>query len=1266
MTDDAALVSPSVLQSLREIKQSIWYRIGTLHDDMNDPEAALSAFEKVLIQNPSNAAALAKIGILLMKKECYRDAISYLHPAVSINPENSPAWVALAYSYVMSEELDNAYQAYHTALSKITHHNDPTLWYGVGIMYDRMGLLDHALDAFHAVLNISPHFEAADKLYYDIGLIYKEQHKFELAHKYMSRVVSTKVQQPVAYAEALYQIGHIHELAGNIPSAMESYHSAVTRHPNHVKSLQSLAWLTYKSGNVEEASRLLGHAAQVEPNDANTFYLIGRMAMATNDYHKAYDNYQHAVYRDGKNASFWCAIGILYFHMRQHRDAMDAYSRAIRINPQMPEVWYDMGTLYEAYNQMTDATDAYHRVLQLQPNDPQATQRLQILRQAANGCGVISSTPSPLPRTAGPVVSPASAARAHTRSEAPERIGALPAPPRGPARNNLSASAPAPYPMSTPTSQIQTTKPVSTITSVPTTAAQMDPKLGPPRSSPITSAANGIVADSNAYPPVSQGKQYANVGHGNMSGNGPTGYSTGHDRRNSGPMPPVTAAPEASSQLSSLNNQQQHGGHFNQSRAPPEPISSRPMGRMAQGEKISLGISSQQQVIHPSQPLNTMPMLTSPTNGSPRRGVPGRGPGVAHGSAAKPGEKQDHWNGNDARRNGYGESVSGPDSNPSGHIPREVRADPQYAPRGPSQSHLGSMNGHQRSEYHNEQPNPSRGETLPSPGDKSPGLRPPHNHQRPTGPVPPNLNSMPSDDRSRLSASSSYERKATPAEALRPSTSKEVTRTSGDGSIRSGDENRYGSPASRNSRRSLPAPLLGPPTGFNGRPQGMNMPSMSRGDDHLDEAMLPRLRPLPDNKPNSPRKDRDSKTSVAGNQGGPLAPVRHIDNGMQPGSHRAWNDSHSPSAQRGNLHGTPQQTNGGSPRSQRSPSGGRVPRDQTGPLRPGEPMPSRDPRYGNIQQTDTQQSGRNSAGLNPGNDSSRFQEEGDGSRMKQYSAHESMSPRGSNVEHPSSGEALKGSGQAPQQPTVMTSETYGAAGSFPQTRNGQAESEREQYMQPVQDPNGPNMGASNGYHRGATPAGVGEGGNSSAVGREMRRAAKASPTDSHFGSGTPPSFSKSLPRVSAPNGLMSAPLGRKETESSADQNRSYFDRTQGSYGGSERRSSDVSNGYDVSPRGSKRKIDLVDDRTERSGDKQYPREQGEAGGSDGKPGISAMGRSDAPLYSQMSARSLPEPISTQRGDGEDGGHPQKRLRAHGIGEEGLPPLVNGGQLKSRE
>ena len=62
----------------------------------------------------------------------------------------------------------------------LTHRaQEPKLWYGIGILYDRYGSLEHAEEAFSQVMHMQPDFEKANEIYFRLGIIYKQQQKYD-------------------------------------------------------------------------------------------------------------------------------------------------------------------------------------------------------------------------------------------------------------------------------------------------------------------------------------------------------------------------------------------------------------------------------------------------------------------------------------------------------------------------------------------------------------------------------------------------------------------------------------------------------------------------------------------------------------------------------------------------------------------------------------------------------------------------------------------------------------------------------------------------------------------------------------------------------------------------------------------------------------------------------------------------------------------------------------------------------------------------------
>jgi general transcriptional corepressor CYC8 len=94
--------------------------------------------------------------------------------------------------------------------TKLTKRQEPKLWYGIGILYDRYGSLEHAEEAFSQVMQMQPDFEKANEIYFRLGIIYKQQQKYGPSLECFKYIVNSP-PHPLTEEDIWFQIGHVHE-----------------------------------------------------------------------------------------------------------------------------------------------------------------------------------------------------------------------------------------------------------------------------------------------------------------------------------------------------------------------------------------------------------------------------------------------------------------------------------------------------------------------------------------------------------------------------------------------------------------------------------------------------------------------------------------------------------------------------------------------------------------------------------------------------------------------------------------------------------------------------------------------------------------------------------------------------------------------------------------------------------------------------------------------------------------------------------------------
>lgn len=389
----------TVLEQLSSANEQVWISIGSAAETMNDTSRALSAYDSALLHNPYSVPALSAMASIYRSMDHFDLAVDYFQRVLDIDRENGEVWGAMGHCYLMMDELEKAYTAYHQALCHLPNPREPKLWYGIGILYDRYGSLEHAEETFSSVVRMNPEYEKTNEIYFRLGIIYKRLGQFETSLECFRYILSFP-PKPLTEMDIWFQIGHVYEQKQEFDKAKEAYERVLSENTDHAKVLQQLGGLymhpSCEFADQEKAMDLLHQSLNSDQGDAQTWYLLGRAYMSSKDYSKAYDAYQQAVYRDGKNPVLWCSIGILYFLIGQYHDALGAFSRSIRLHPYIPEVWFNLGILYESCNnQISDAVDAYRRMLELEPENAVVQKRLGLLQSAESSGQSVPQIPAP-------------------------------------------------------------------------------------------------------------------------------------------------------------------------------------------------------------------------------------------------------------------------------------------------------------------------------------------------------------------------------------------------------------------------------------------------------------------------------------------------------------------------------------------------------------------------------------------------------------------------------------------------------------------------------------------------------------------------------------------------------------------------------------------------------------------------------------------------------------------------------------------------------
>ena len=375
--------------------------------------------------------------IFRLAAEMYRQrseferAAEFLCRVVQMEPDDAASWAWLGYCYLMLDEVDNAYIAYQQALYLDPPLDEPHVWYGLGLLYERNHCDAQAVEYLTQSLKLEASATAFDRradCAFRLGLVYKRQENFTAAMKCFMDLSAE--QSSHAYGTAgggtaggtggqttnMEQLQTKFRHDQTILASLRASDGYTTAHAategeisvttTRIAALRSLSELWFQIGHTHE---LQGHYQEAkeayttvltyDPTHAKVLQKLGWLyyhapaiaadssavpapgaaaaaaaasspgdANATAQQDQTATAYlERSVASDASDHQAWYLLGKCCTRQKQYQKAFRAYEQAVLLNDREPVYWCSLGILYYHNSQYHEALDTYARALQLAP-----------------------------------------------------------------------------------------------------------------------------------------------------------------------------------------------------------------------------------------------------------------------------------------------------------------------------------------------------------------------------------------------------------------------------------------------------------------------------------------------------------------------------------------------------------------------------------------------------------------------------------------------------------------------------------------------------------------------------------------------------------------------------------------------------------------------------------------------------------------------------------------------------------------------------------
>ena len=205
-----------LLRCLEKDRDSVeaYYNLGYAYQAKSEFDKALSFYKEVVTREPKNANAYAMMGACAQYLGREDDALVFLGEALRLKPDSMEAATQLAALYIDKKEYPHAEDVLR--LSLVSHSEEVTLYFSLGLVLKEQGKFESALAQFNKVVQLDEN--NAEGFYHladccmALGLLKQAEPFFAKAYK---------LDQ--TFSEAVLQLGRVYEQMKNDDSANLMY-----------------------------------------------------------------------------------------------------------------------------------------------------------------------------------------------------------------------------------------------------------------------------------------------------------------------------------------------------------------------------------------------------------------------------------------------------------------------------------------------------------------------------------------------------------------------------------------------------------------------------------------------------------------------------------------------------------------------------------------------------------------------------------------------------------------------------------------------------------------------------------------------------------------------------------------------------------------------------------------------------------------------------------------------------------------------------------
>jgi len=363
--------------------------LGQIYKDAGDIDKALQYTQIGFDLNPQDLDNQYGLGLILLQIGKVNEAISYLTWVSDQRPWDHGSHYGMGQALIRlgREEEGKKYIAKSDSLrelqSRIKHieenirdnPKDPVHWVTLGSVFNRLGNVDSAVEAYKIALYNNPSDTRLRQNLAGLSLALRDTSEAILQYK-------TTIEYDSTFSDAWFNLGILYSKKGKYKLARESLRSAIRHNPEDEDARELLSELDARGEESEQSSTLtrargalnrgnfrnaLDELDKADPETRYTIeaqFLRAEILTKLNRYQEAYDVLQIIAERDSLIKGVQLSLGNVAYKLKKYEEANYHYQKEENFSSR-PDVLFKIGLSLVSLNKPDSAVTVFQRCLEV-------------------------------------------------------------------------------------------------------------------------------------------------------------------------------------------------------------------------------------------------------------------------------------------------------------------------------------------------------------------------------------------------------------------------------------------------------------------------------------------------------------------------------------------------------------------------------------------------------------------------------------------------------------------------------------------------------------------------------------------------------------------------------------------------------------------------------------------------------------------------------------------------------------------------------------